>query len=69
MAVCSFAAVHPVEPAMGISINAATISPSPGGEGRGEDDRLTNMILKLVLTPALILTFSHQEKKQPMMTF
>src|SRR5271170_1210075 len=33
-----------VNPVAGISKNAGSVSPSPGGEGRGEDGRLTNFI-------------------------
>jgi hypothetical protein len=43
--------------------NAADSSPSPGGDGRGEDERETPS-LKLVLTSALILSFSPEEKEQ-----
>ena len=53
MAAFGFSDDRPVEPAMGISINAATVSPSPGGEGRGEDGRSTNIVLKLVLVFAI----------------
>jgi hypothetical protein len=31
-------------PVTGISKNAGSVSPSPGGEGWGEDGRLTNFI-------------------------
>ena len=33
-----------VDSVAGISKNAGSVSPSPGGEGRGEDGRLTNFI-------------------------
>jgi hypothetical protein len=33
-----------INPVAGISKNAGSVSPSPGGEGRGEDGRLTNFI-------------------------
>ena len=47
MIAVGFANDRPVEPAMGISRNAATISPSPGGEGRGEDGRFTNIVFEV----------------------